>query len=74
MNINNPSPHPLQTFEWGEFRKKTGVKVIRKNKLQLTIHKIPHLPFTIGYLPKGPMPTLEMIKKLKEIGKKENSI
>src|SRR5947207_6960390 len=42
--------HPLQTYEWGEFRERTGVKVIRcgifeQDKLvsgfQLTIHKIP---------------------------------
>ncbi len=75
--------HPLQSFEWGEFREKTGVKVVRrgvleKNKLisgfQLTIHKIPHTPFTIGYLPKGKMPTKELMDELKKIGKVEKCI
>jgi lipid II:glycine glycyltransferase (peptidoglycan interpeptide bridge formation enzyme) len=75
--------HPLQTYEWGEFREKTGVKVIRRgffegNKItsgfQLTIHKIPKTPFTIGYLPKGEMPTTEILEELVKIGKENNCI
>ena len=54
--------HPLQSYEWGEFREATGVKVIRKgffdkntltSGFQITIHKIPHTNYTIGYLQKG---------------------
>lgn len=75
--------HPLQAYEWGEFRERTGVKVLRfgreeKDKLtdgfQLTIHRIPHLPWTIGYLPKGTLPTKELVTELKKIGKKEHCI
>lgn len=75
--------HPLQTYEWGEFREKTGVKVIRRGvydgeKLvagfSLTIHKIPKTPWTIGYLPKGDFPTDLIIGELKKIGKQENCI
>ncbi|MBI3070089.1 MAG: peptidoglycan bridge formation glycyltransferase FemA/FemB family protein [Candidatus Levybacteria bacterium] len=66
--------HPLQTFEWGEFRKKTGVKVIRGKGFQLTIHQIPHLPWTIGYFPKGPIPSKEMVEELKKIGKENNCL
>ncbi len=66
--------HPLQSFAWSEFRKKTGVKVVRGNDFQLTIHKIPHTPWNIGYLPKGPMPTKGMINELKKIGEQENCI
>ncbi len=75
--------HPLQSFEWGLFREKTKVKVIRrevfqKDKLidgfQLTIHKIPRTPFTIGYLPKGTLPTKEIVKELQKIGKEEKCI
>ena len=75
--------HPLQSYEWGQFREKEGIKIIRRgffkgNKLvngfQLTIHKIPRTNFTIGYLPKGDMPTQELIDELKQIGKKENCI
>lgn len=75
--------HPLQSFEWGEFREKTGIKVIRKgiyegeelvSGLQLTIHRIPRTPFTIGYLPKGEMPTKEVLAELKKIGQEEKCL
>lgn len=81
--FNSVVLHPLQTYEWGEFREKTGLKVIRRgsfqnNKLisafQLTIHPIPKTPFTIGYLPKGDVPTKELLAELKRIGKEENCI
>ena len=57
--------HPLQSKEWGVFREKTGIKVIRVNDLQLTIHPIPHTKYTLGYLPKGPMPTKQMLDALR---------
>src|ERR1017187_2308810 len=75
--------HPLQSYEWGEFREKTGVKVIRrgffeKDKLiagfQITIHKIPHTNFTIGYLPKGDKPTNELLEELIKIANENNCI
>jgi len=80
---NSVITHPLQSFEWGEFRKKTGVTVARvglfeKEKLingfTVTIHSIPKTPWTIGYLPKGNMPTKEILDELKEIGKQEKCI
>ena len=61
------TPHPLQSIEWGEFRKKTGIKVIRVNGIIITIHKIPHTPWTIGYIPKGPLPNKKMILELEKI-------
>src|SRR3990167_6674602 len=68
------STHPLQSKEWGEFRKKTGVKVIQGGNFQITIHKIPHISWTIGYVPKGPMPSKEIISELIKIGKQEKCI
>lgn len=68
------SNHPLQSKEWGEFRKKTGIKVIQSNGIQITIHKIPYTSWTIGYVPKGPLPTKEMISDLKKIGREEKCI
>lgn len=79
QQFNSLAPHPMQSWEWGEFRKKTGVTVIRRGKFegkklvdafQLTVHPLPKLPFTIGYLPKGKAPTEEMLGELKQIGKK----
>lgn len=75
--------HPLQTYAWGEFRKKTGVKVVRRvgdsdgkiiSAYQLTIHPLPHLPFTIGYLPKTTLPTPRMLADLQEVGEREKCI
>jgi lipid II:glycine glycyltransferase (peptidoglycan interpeptide bridge formation enzyme) len=80
---NRTVTHPLQSFEWGEFRKKEGIKVIRRglfengklvSGFQLTIHKIPKTQFTIGYLPKGDMPTKELLEELFQIGKQEHCI
>ncbi len=81
--FNTLALHPLQSWDWGEFRKKTGIEVIRlgryeKNKLvetaQLTIHPIPFTSWTIGYLPKGRIPSKEMLEELFSIGKKYKSI
>ena len=74
--------HPLQSFEWGEFREKTGIKVVRfivKNGerakgFQLTIHHIPNTPWSIGYLPKSHLPQKEVIEELKRIGRENNCV
>jgi lipid II:glycine glycyltransferase (peptidoglycan interpeptide bridge formation enzyme) len=66
--------HPLQSEKWGEFRKKTGVKVVNINNLQITIHNLPHTNYKIGYLPKGPQINKKMLDELYNFGKKENCI
>lgn len=81
--FNQAVSHPLQSWQWGEFRKKTGVKVIRlgvfkKGKLQkgfqLTIHPLPPTDYTLGYLPKGAMIDKTMIEALKKVGQENNCI
>ncbi len=71
---NKQVSHPLQAYEWGEFRQATGVKVVREGGMQITIHKIPHTPWNVGYLPKGPMPTKEQVKVLGKVAKENNCI
>ncbi len=81
---NTHITHPLQSYEWGEFRQAAGIKVIRqgfyneKDELidvfQVTIHKVPHTRYTIGYLPKGNVPTPAVLQELIKIGKSENCI
>lgn len=71
---NKQVDHPLQSYGWGEFREKTGVKVVRESGMQITIHKIPHMPWSVGYLPKGPMPTREQAAILGKVAKVNNCI
>ena len=75
--------HPLQSYEWGEFREKTGVKVIRRgvekngkliDGFSLTIHRVPRTNYNIGYLPKGNNPGKEVLEEIKRIGKENNCI
>jgi lipid II:glycine glycyltransferase (peptidoglycan interpeptide bridge formation enzyme) len=68
------SNHPLQSLQWAEFRKKTGVKVIKSDNFQITIHQLPFVSWTIGYIPKGPLPDKKMVSELIKIGKKEKCI
>lgn len=80
-NFNRAVNHPLQTFEWGQFRKKTGLEVYRRgeiannkinNAYQITVHKTPNFPYLIGYFPKGDLPSKEIIEDLEEVGKENN--
>ena len=81
--FNTVVNHPLQSYEWGEFREKTSVNVIRegffeKNNLisgySMTLHPVPHTPFKIGYLPKGDFPTKDLVDRLNYIGRVQNCI
>lgn len=75
--------HPLQSWSWGEFREKLGQKVIRLGKFQaeklvevtqISIHKIPHTPWTIGYCPRGILPDKQWINAIKTEVKKYNCL
>lgn len=71
---NKHAKHPLQTWEWGEFRKRTGVSVVREGNIQVTIHPLPHTPWTIGYCPKAPMPDIQQVATLGKIAHEHNCI
>jgi len=81
--FNSVVNHPLQSWEWGQFREKTGRKVIRlglldKQKVkagyQVTVHPLPKLHYKIIYFPKGPMPNKTMIDALTKLGIEEKAI
>lgn len=82
QEYNNLPTHVIQSWEWGDFRKNLGLPLKRyglfvDNKklsvvFQLTFHKIPFTKFFVGYLPKGPFPSHDLLKALLEIGKKNN--
>jgi lipid II:glycine glycyltransferase (peptidoglycan interpeptide bridge formation enzyme) len=75
--------HPLQSWDWGEFRRKTGVDVERYGifdgakmiaSMQVSFHKIPYTSFTAGYFPKGTMPTEEQLHALADLGRRKKAI
>lgn len=83
QKINTVATHPLQSWEWGEARKKMGIDVVRlgefdgndlQNIFQVTFHKVPHTPFSVGYLPRSVFPQLETSELLKVEAKKRNAI
>jgi lipid II:glycine glycyltransferase (peptidoglycan interpeptide bridge formation enzyme) len=75
--------HPLQSWEWGEFKRLGGQKVERigifddtgklLNGIQVTFHPVA-LGRSVGYLPKGPMPDEEQLAALKHLARKNDAI
>lgn len=74
QEYNKMAPHPLQSWEWGEFREKWGNEIVRTSYGQLTIHKLPLVPYKLGMFIKGPVPTKKILGDLKELSKKEKLI
>lgn len=72
--FNRISTHPLQSWEWGEFRKAAGNEVVRFPFGQITIHPIPFSNFKVGAFIKGPVPTKDMLKEIIDFSKKNNLI
>lgn len=81
-DFNKYSNHPLQTCEWGEFRKGWGNEVVKFQigsgenikSIQVIFSKIPHTNFKIGTVLKSSTPSKELIDELKVIGEKENAV
>jgi len=68
--FNKAAGHPLQSWEWGEFRKEAGNEVVRFSFGQVTLHKIPGINYKVGAFIKGPTPTAKMLYELKDFAKK----
>ena len=75
--------HPLQSWAWGEFRKKNGISVERvgffengklKRALQVFFHPIPYIGGKIGYFPKGYMPDEEQLNALQQLGHQHGAL
>ncbi len=71
---NSQVGHPLQTWEWGEFKKATGLKVSRVAGFQITWHRIPGTPWTIGYLPKSRLPDANDLKAIEIEANRHNAL
>lgn len=81
--FNSAAIHPLQSWEWGEARKRMGIEVLRlgefskdqlENVYQLTFHPIPYTGFKIGYLPRSVFPSKKTMEFLHEYGQKRKVI
>lgn len=79
--FNRLVTHVMQSWQWGNFRKRLGTPVLRyglykkgqmASALQLTLHQIPFTKKFVGYLPKGPFPNSELSEILKKIGQENN--
>ncbi len=77
--FDETATHPLQSFAWGKIRETTGLPVRRFGAYQgevlveiyqMTLHKIPGLPYFVGYVPRSVMPSEAFLKYLQEYCKK----
>lgn len=78
--FNKSVTHPLQSWQWGEFRESTGIQVVRRasadfeSAYSMTLHKVPKLPYHIGYIPKCIFPNKEVLEDIYNQGKKLNCV
>lgn len=72
--VNKHATHPLQTWEWAEFRREWGNHVLTTKYGVITIHPIPHTTYSIGTLIRGNEPTREMLEELRTIADKHKLI
>lgn len=78
QTFNKHAKHPIQSWEWGEARKETGISILRFGEFEndllirsytLTFHKIPFLDSFIGYLGMSWIPSRDVLNFLKKLGK-----
>lgn len=66
--------HPLQSKEWGEFRRNWGNEILETKYGLLTIHKLPLTNYKVAMFEKGPAPTQTILNELRTLGKEKNLI
>ncbi len=69
--------HPLQSWEWGEFRKENGNKISRvigEHPYQIIWSRIPHTKYYFGYCGKSHIPTSSDLVLLKKESQKMNGV
>ncbi len=75
--------HVIQSWGWGNFRKKIGTSLGRYGMFEngklvkafmVTFHQIPGTPYYIGYLAKGPVPDTDLANALESIGRKNHCV
>ncbi len=81
---NSVVEHPIQTWEWGQFRKQTGKKVEHlgffengqiKKALLVTFRPVPKFKqYSVGYCARGFRPDEDQISALKQLGAQHNAL
>jgi lipid II:glycine glycyltransferase (peptidoglycan interpeptide bridge formation enzyme) len=80
---DNVVDHPVQSWQWGQFKKETGQQVARigffdngvlKRALQATFHRVPVLGGTVGYMPKAFAPDTEQLEALQGMARIHGAI
>ena len=75
--------HPLQSWAWGDFRKTTGIDILRlalydgkhiTRSFQISIHNVPKPGWKLGYFPKSGQPDESQLFALKTAAEKFNLI
>jgi lipid II:glycine glycyltransferase (peptidoglycan interpeptide bridge formation enzyme) len=66
--------HPLQSRQWGEFRRAWGNETVWTKWGLVTIHKLPFTGHQIGMFIKGPMPTKDMLSDLIKLANEKNLV
>lgn len=81
--FNQAAVHPLQSWEWGEFRKKAGNEVIRlgafegqklTNSYQLTAHPIPYTNLKVLVCLRSSVPDKATLNAIREVGRRQNAL
>jgi hypothetical protein len=70
---NDTVTHPLQSWEWGEFRRQRQ-PISRVNGVLIVWTKIACTPWYFGYVPMGRIPSEEDIKRLRDEAIKNGAI
>ena len=93
--INLPNPHPLQSWQWGAFKERWGWSALPLffsaqdhpagtpplAAAMVLKRKVPRLPFSILYVPKGPLLDFDdarlrqaVVARLEQLARKEKAI
>lgn len=80
---NAVAPHPMQSWQWGQVRQEHGVDLVRfavfngpkiVQVFQMTFHKIPFTPYTIGYLPRSSLFDTEVLQFIQQLAMEKKAI
>jgi len=75
--------HPLQSWEWGDFKERIGMKAIRLgvydqgelvDGFQVLTREIPKLDYRVGQLLKSNLPSKEVISALRDLSQEEKIV